>query len=253
MKNILEASVGTRFGENVWVDLGIFPFHIGLEGIVSKDNWTYSRSLLADYSPYYETGLSVTATLSSQVTLRGLILNGWQNIAETNDDKALGTQMQYKPSESFLFNSSTFAGNEQPDSSAPRPRLFNDLYAVVSLSERWSLAVVFDFGVQKRATGNSYDSWHAASFMAQHRISDLWNIAGRLEYYIDRFGVIVPTGTPNNFQTYGVSVNVDFAPVPNLVWRLEARSLNSKDAIFPTESGPKNAHGFLVLSAAISL
>ncbi len=48
LKNVLEASVGTQFGEHVWVDMGIFPSHIGLEGALSKDNWNYSRSLLAD-------------------------------------------------------------------------------------------------------------------------------------------------------------------------------------------------------------
>ena len=66
LKHVLEASVGTRIGKNVWVDFGIFPSHIGFEGIVSKDNWTYSRSILADYSPYYEAGVSVSAALSER-------------------------------------------------------------------------------------------------------------------------------------------------------------------------------------------
>jgi hypothetical protein len=253
LKHVLEASVGTRLADNVWVDLGIFPSHIGLEGIVSKDNWTYSRSLLADYSPYYESGVSITATLSEKVTLRGLILNGWQNIAETNDDKAAGTQVQYKPSGSVLFNWSTFVGNEQPDTSASRLRLFNDMYATLTLSERWSLGLVFDFGFQKGAAGGTYDSWHAASLMARCAINESWAIAGRAEYYFDKEGVIVPTGTPGNFQTVAASINVDYAPIPNLLWRAEARVFNSKDPVYPTRSGAAKADGFLVLSAAVSL
>ncbi len=81
----------------------------------------------------------------------------------------------------------------------------------------------------------------------------MWKAAGRFEYYLDRTGVIIPTGTPNNFQTAGISFNLDYAPGPNLTWRLETRLLGSKDAIFPTGDGLKNAHGFVVLSAAISL
>ncbi len=42
LKNIYEANVGTKIG-SVWIDAGIFPSHIGLEGIQSSTNWTYSR------------------------------------------------------------------------------------------------------------------------------------------------------------------------------------------------------------------
>jgi hypothetical protein len=233
--------------------MGIFPSHIGFEGILSKDNWTYSRSLLADYSPYYETGASITASASENVTLRGLVLNGWQNIGETNDDKAVGTQVQYKPSDAALLNWSTFVGNEQPDSVAARLRIFNDFYGVFTVSPNWSLAVVFDIGLQKRATGTSYDSWHAASLMARHIVNTQWAIAARAEYFHDEKGVIIATGTPNNFRTIGGSVNADYAPSPNLLWRIEARLLRSKDPIYPSRAGLNKSDGFIVLSAAISL
>ncbi|HLA69805.1 MAG TPA: porin [Bacteroidota bacterium] len=253
LKNVLEASVGSQIGTNIWADLGIFPSHIGFEGIVSKDNWNYSRSLLADYSPYYESGISVTVSLSDQLTLRGLLLNGWQNIAETNDSKAFGTQIQYKPSGSLLANWSTFAGNEQPDTSSSRLRFFNDFFAVVTLSDSWSLAVVFDFGMQKKAAGGSYDSWNTSSIMVKHSIDERWAIGGRVEHFIDKHGSIVPTGTPNNFQTTGASINIDYAPVSNLVWRVEARIFSSKDAVYPARTGLKSADGFLTVSAAVSL
>lgn len=254
LKNVLEASVGTRLGENVWIDIGIFPSHIGLEGIVSKDNWTYSRSMLADFSPYFETGISVTAAVSERVSLRGLVLNGWQNIQETNNDKAVGTQLQYKPAGSVLLNWSTFIGNEQPDSAASRLRFFNDLYAVLTLSEQWSLDVAFDIGFQKQTAGNSsYDSWNAASLMVRHTINKQWAITGRVEYFFDGKGVLIPTGTPDNFQTVGGSLNVDYSPVALLLWRVEARLLDSKSPIYPTRTGFTQRDGFVTLSAAISL
>jgi hypothetical protein len=253
LKLILEASVGTRVGTSTWVDVGIFPSHIGFEGIVSKDNWTYSRSLLADYSPYYEAGLSVTAAVSDAVTLRGLILNGWQNIAETNDDKAIGTQVQYRPSEQVLLNWSTFIGNEKPDSLPSQLRIFNDVYGVITLSDRWSAALVFDVGAQKQSGGTAYDLWHAGAVMVRRVLDDQWAIAARVEYFSDGQGVIVPTGTPNNFKTFGGSINLDYAPVGYMVWRIEARTLLSKDAVYPTQAGFQNTDGFVVLSAAMSL
>jgi hypothetical protein len=253
MKHVLEASAGTRIADGVWIDLGIYPSHIGFEGIVSKDNWTYSRSLLSDYSPFYESGLKLSAVLSDQLTLCAHVLNGWQNIAETNDDKAVGTQLTYKPTENVLFNWSTFAGNEQPDSVAARLRAFNDLYVVFSLSSRVSIAVVFDIGAQKRSDSDIYDTWHTAALMARYAFSDQWALAARAEYFHDRTGILIPTGTPNNFQTASASVNIDYSPTPILSWRLEARLFNSKDPVYPTQNGTVHDDGFLVLSTAISM
>lgn len=252
LKNVLEASAGTRFGEIVWVDIGIFPSHIGMEGIVSKDNWNYSRSLVADYSPYYEAGVSVTAGLSDEVTVRGMVVNGWQNITETNEDKAIGTQVQYKPSESVLLNWSTFIGNEAPDSAASRLRVLNDVYAVVTLTPGWTAALVVDIGVQDN-DGSSSDLWHGGSLMTRYSLSDHWAIGGRLEYFSDEAGVIVPTGTPENFQTVSASLNVDLTVVPNLLWRIEGRIFESRDAIYPSGSGLKTNDGFVAVSAALSL
>jgi len=253
LKHVLEASIGTRFGQNVWIDIGILPSHIGFEGIVSKDNWTYSRSLVSDYSPFYEAGISATWTLSEKVSLRGLILNGWQNINETNNDKAVGTQLQYKLSDDLLLNWSSFVGNEQPDSVASQLRIFNDLYGVLAFSPGWSLAITFDFGFQKQATGSSYDPWHGASVMVKHVMGERWSIAGRVEYFYDRYGVLIPTGTPNNFQTVSGSLNVDYAPAANLLWRLEGRVFNAKDPIYPSKAGMESKDGFIGVSAAISI
>jgi hypothetical protein len=253
LKHVLEASIGSRVGRHVWVDIGIFPSHIGLEGIVSKENWTYTRSILADYSPYYEAGISITAILSDQVTVRGLIINGWQNIAETNNGKAIGSQIQFRPSNQVLLNWSSFVGNEEPDSLPSRLRVFNDLYGLLTLSEHWCAAVILDIGAERNSSGTSYDVWYAGSFMGRVAFNDHWALAARLEYYADGKGVIIPTGTPNNFQTIGASVNVDYAPASNLLWRVEVRQFSSKDPVYPTLAGLQHTDGFIVLSAAISL
>jgi len=40
--------------------------------------------------------------------------------------------------------------------------------------------------------------WHGASLMARHTPDSRWSAAARLEYYDDRNGVVVSTGTENN-------------------------------------------------------
>ena len=89
--------------------------------------------------------------------------------------------------------------------------------------------------------------------MVKCALNDHWTVAGRAEYYQDKNGVIVSTGTSGNFQTVSGSVNVDFAPSPRILWRAEVRTFRSKDEIYPTRSGMKKNDGFAVLSAAVTL
>jgi hypothetical protein len=55
-KHIYEAYAGFRPFQKAWLDAGIFTSHIGFESAISKDNWTLTRSLMAENSPYYEAG-----------------------------------------------------------------------------------------------------------------------------------------------------------------------------------------------------
>ena len=46
-----------RVIQTMWIDAGIFFSHIGSESWISRDNPTNTRSLAADFTPYYETGI----------------------------------------------------------------------------------------------------------------------------------------------------------------------------------------------------
>ena len=56
-----EANMGIKISKkhNLWLDAGIIPSHIGFESAISADCWTLTRSILAENSPYYETGLKI--------------------------------------------------------------------------------------------------------------------------------------------------------------------------------------------------
>ena len=83
LKNVYEANAGLKISKkkNLWIDAGIFSSHIGFESAVSKDCWTLTRSMLADNSPYFESGAKLTYTSDNNKWLvSGLLLNGWQRI-----------------------------------------------------------------------------------------------------------------------------------------------------------------------------
>ncbi len=89
-RHIQEAFAGYKVADKLWIDGGIFFSHIGNETWISRDNWTYSRSFVADYTPYYETGVRAVLQATPKFTVTGVVVNGWQNISETNSDKAVG-------------------------------------------------------------------------------------------------------------------------------------------------------------------
>jgi hypothetical protein len=254
LQRIHEAFVGLRLGQSDWwVDMGLMASHIGFESAISSYNWTYSRALMADFSPFYETGMRLSGPVSETATFTLVVVNGWQNLRETNDEKALGTQIQIQHSDRFSFNWSTFLGNEQPDSQPWQPRIFNNFFGQFQISEKTDGALIFDVGFQKKPSAGSFNTWYAAAIYGRHQMTETISMAGRLEYFADKNQVIAPTGTPNGFQTLGASLNLDYAPTDHFVWRIEARGFRPKDRIYPSYSGFDRLSGFLVSSFAVSI
>ena len=257
LKNVYEAYAGFRPFEKAWLDLGIFASHIGFESAISKDNWTLTRSLMAENSPYYESGARFTYEVGPKLTLTGLVLNGWQNIRETNQAKALGTQIQWKPSDKLLVNSSTFYGNEQPTDATRRRRYFHDFYISHATTDRLNLALVFDVGKQQNEAGTGHDTWHTGAAFIKYKLAEQFSTTLRGEYYYAERGVLIssikPVATDADFRVAGGSLNVDYVPTRNVVFRVEGRYLNGKNGIFARPDNPgNNSYGNLTSSIAIS-
>ena len=86
--------------------------------------------------------------------------------------------------------------------------------------------------------------------LLKYQLDKRWVLAGRLEYYNDKNGVIINTKTPNGFQTFGYSLNLDYAISKNIVFRTEARSFSSKDAIFMKNDEFRKGNFFITTSLA---
>jgi hypothetical protein len=228
LRFINEANVGIRLAKKIWLDAGIMPSHIGLETAISKDCWTLTRSLNVENAPYYEAGAKLTFQPAKKWTLSALVLNGWQNIAENNSNKAAGTQIQFS-SDKLLLNYSTFIGEagNLPDQLFLL-RHFHNLYLTYTISKRVSLASVLDIGFQERSTvDRTFATWYAPSLLIRYKFHEKFRGCFRAEYFEDPENVIRGT-------IAGFSLNLDYLPVENAALRLEGRtfpSLGPKDEI----------------------
>lgn len=260
VKNILEANVGVKLSKtnDVWLDAGVFSSHIGFEGAIGKDNWTLTRSILAENSPYYLSGAKLTYNTSNgKLTLLGSILNGWQRIKRLDgySGPSFSTQVQYRPSPKLTLNWSSFIGSDRPDS-LKQGRFFNNFYAYINPAGKFGVILGFDIGSDRkpiasgdRRVGDGRYVWYSPVIIARLATSDKSYLNGRIEYYDDRDAVIV--GIPG-FQTTGYSLGYDYAILPNALFRIEGKVYNSRNAIFETDNGLSKTNTSLTTSLAIS-
>ncbi|PJJ60427.1 porin [Hymenobacter chitinivorans] len=257
LRNIYEAYAGFRPTAKSWLDVGIFTSHIGFESALSKDNWTLTRSLMAENSPYYEAGARFTYEVSPTLTATFLVLNGWQQIRDVNRAKSLGTQLQWKPTAKWLLNSSTYYGNDQTPGNSRRRRFFHDFYLTYTATDKLSVAGVLDIGTQQGENRSNQDVWHAASAFVRYQATPQWAVAGRAEYYSAEHGVQIsagrPAGTDPNTELQGASLNLDYAPSRHLTARVEGRVLRSNTGLFPdSDNLPAKTYGNVTTSIALS-
>lgn len=257
LKNIFEANAGYKLGKksNLWFDIGIMPSHIGFESAIGKDNWTLTRSLVAENTPYFESGAKLSyTTANGKLQLSALALNGWQRITrvEASSLMSWGTQVYFKPSSKVTLNYSTFIGTDKPDS-ARLWRYHNNLYGIFQLSDKVGLIANLDYGLEQKAPNTSeLNHWYIAVAILRITPNSQWAVAFRSEYFSDENGVIIGTGTSNGFKTIGGTINVDYLPQGNVMLRLEARYLNSKDAIFSKHGTARGNNTAITFSTAIS-
>ena len=237
LKNVFEANVGVKVSQtkDLWVDAGIFASHIGFESAIGATCWNMTRSMLADNSPYYEAGAKLSYTSANKEWfVSGLFLNGWQRIQRIpgNQTPAFGHQLTWTPNDKVTLNSSSFVGSDTPDS-LRRMRYFHNFYGIFQVSKKVGLIVGFDIGAQQAAKGSSnHNTWYSPVAIVRYTPTEKIALAARAEYYSDENGVIIATETPNGFQTAGYSINLDLQVTDHVLWRLEVRTLSSKDTIF---------------------
>jgi len=251
---IQEAVAGYQITPSLWVDGGIFFSHIGEEGFISRDNLTYTRSLSADFTPYYESGVKLTWQPTPRLTALLTVVNGWQNISENNQDKAVGARLDYARSSSTTFSYYDFVGNE---AASNRLRVFNGVGFKSGLTPALTLQGNFDYGTQQKAQNAGSSTWWSTGLIAKLQVAPVVAVSGRLERYQDPDQVIVVTGSPGGFKATTASLGVDVTPVGpiRVMWRNELRGTWASEPVFPDRSastGTAKSDTLLATSLALT-
>lgn len=230
------------------IEMGIMPSHIGFESATTASNLTLTRSILAENSPYFMTGVKYSYKPSDKWNFSGLILNGWQRISkpEKNSVPSFGTQIIYKPSDRSTLNWSNFMGKEYYGSEMLM-RYFTNIYLDYKWNSKWRTITGFDFGLQRTSSINTnHANWFSPVLITQYSINSKWQTALRAEYYQDVKNVMIPT--VNEFKTLGTSLNFDYFINSKMKFRTEARYFNSKEKVF-LKNGDLTTGDFFITSS----
>jgi len=254
LRHVYEANIGVKLSatKNLWIDAGIFPSHLGFESAVAADCWTPGRSIVAENSPYYEAGVRLTSTNKKENFFVSIfLLNGWQRIQRPGgiNQPSFGLQVNYKPTDNLTLNYSNFLGTDQPDT-VNAFRMYHNVYAIYQLNRNWGLTTGFDVGRDKNRN-LALARWNSPVLILRRRINNASFLAFRNEYFNDNKQVLIPTGTINGFQTFGLSLNYDYAITNNTTARVEGKGYFSRDKIF--DENRSNNHYSLLFTMNVKL
>ena len=233
-RNIYEASIGYRFtsDEDIWLDVGVLPSHIGFESVPAQKNWSGSRSLVADLSPYYETGLRLSYRPNESWYFSILALNGWQRITVPLErfGESWGMQVTWQPEPNWLINSSSFIGRV-PSSKEGTTRMYSNLYTTLQLNPRMWVMAGWDWGMQD----NRLVQWN--DLLLQYRYAFAYNkFFGnfRYEYLSDPSSIFRPDLAGIKNRVHLTSLNFDYLLLRKCMLRAEMNYQISPDKIFNT-------------------
>jgi hypothetical protein len=248
-RHIQEAYAGWRVAPALWIDGGIFFSHMGMESWASKDNPTYTRSLVAEYSPYYSSGVRATWQATPALVVRADLVNGWQNIGETNTGKGGGLRLDWTPRSTTTLSYYNLFNEE----TAGRLRIFNGVGVKLAFGATTLLGQL-DAGSLERDGASGSSDWFGFTAVARRQVTPTVALVGRIERYDDGDQVNVATGLAEAFRGNGVSVGLDVAPAARILWRTELRGFFADDPIFPDgDDAPVERGGFVVTSLAVTM
>lgn len=114
LKYIREAAAGYQF--NKWyglnIEIGIFMSYIGLESYLTGENWSYQRSMVCDFTPFYFSGARIQAYPARNFKTELWLLNGWQSYNSWNNSIGVGSSSYYRPTENLQLVANFYLGKD---------------------------------------------------------------------------------------------------------------------------------------------
>lgn len=276
LKLIREGAVGYHFNVNYGlnVELGIFMSYIGLESYVLQENWSYQRSMVCDFTPFYFQGARLQYFPTKNFRTEFWVLNGWQSYNSWSKKPGIGSSNYYRPNENIQLVANFYYGTDTHTAGS----------ATLSNVRRFHHddSFVFRYLKNKEAKGisqaaisinNHYGFQTGEGVKAKENYMAGTSIANRLWFCKNKIGWTVrgdyvtnpggylafspaaPGAIPNdydlaiaggkNLKMTQLSTTLDYMPNDLITFRLEYDHRNANVPYFSGPNGTTSPTGFI--------
>lgn len=227
------------------VKAGKFVTMHGGEVIEPWRNANVSRSLAFTWAiPLTHTGVMTSYAISEQASLMLGIVNGWDNVVDSNDGKSVHGGVMITPVEQFSLAIMGMYGAEQPNRGDSKRGLV-DVLATITPVENLVFSLNYDYGNESEldvATSGTAE-WNAFSGVVAYDIPDVFVVpvgfALRGEYFDDSDGTRLPTPGGAGFGEYQnaweVTGTFKVVLAEGLMFRTEYRYDSAKNSLYESK------------------
>jgi hypothetical protein len=188
-------------GNGFQVTGGLMNSYIGYESYEAIKNPNYTRGYLLDNVPYFLFGAEALYPFNDNLTLRFFSVNGYNYLANPNDQFSYGLQTSWKPAPKLTLTQNLYYGADQEKTNVKFWRFLSDSILEWK-SNKILLAVAYDVGTEKQAEQDGHPRfvWMGSALWARWQVDGPWSLAVRPEFYWDPQGLI--TGAEQLIQAY---------------------------------------------------
>jgi hypothetical protein len=222
-------------GKGLGLKAGKFVTLLGAEVIEAPLNYNISRSFLFGYAiPFTHTGALFSYPFAESVSLTAGIVNGWDNVIDSNKGKSFIGNLTLKPLDPLTLSLNGIYGAEVPDRGGSKRGVF-DLVTTLNVNDNITFVTNFDYGTESETGRGGADAdWYGIAGYVNingaqfHPDWAPFSIAQRLEWFDDEDGV--RTGTKQDLWETTTTLKWKFTDSLHL--RAEYRHDDSDKRVF---------------------
>lgn len=276
LKYIREAAAGYHFNVNYGlnVEMGIFMSYIGLESYLTQENWSYQRSMVCDFTPFYFQGARVQYFPTKNFKTELWLLNGWQSYNSWSKGPGLGNSNYYRANENIQLVANFYYGKDSKSGTTTLSdvkRFHHDnsivyrYYKHANSTKKGLSQAAFSlnnhYGFQQGKDVKASDNFMAGTSF----VNRLWfnhnkiGLTTRFDYVTNPGGYLAFTpaqsgAIPNDYEVAisngkdlkmkQLSVTFDFMPSDFVTFRMEYAYRNANVPYFAGSGGTTSQTGF---------
>lgn len=170
---------------------GLMGSFIGYESIYAKDNFNYTRSWMADYSPYFLIGGGALYPVSDQVDLGFYVVSDYNYLDYVNSQPKYAGQSTWRITPQFRVMQNVFFGPQQENTTFQYWRGYSNTILEWS-AEEYTIALAYDIGSEKMAQSPSQvqSLWSGSALSTRWNFYGPWTVGLRPEVYWDPNGTM---------------------------------------------------------------